>query len=176
MQRDDLAPHLHAELGIEVGERLVEEKRLRLLDDRAADGDALALPARQLRRLAVEQVGDLQDLGGSADAALDLGLGQPLADEAEPEIFGNVHVRIKGVGLEHHRHAAGRGDQVIAAGTVEMDLAVAHLLEPGDHAEEGRLATAGRADEDGEGAVVDSKVDAVNDLGRLDALADDRRT
>ena len=74
VQRGDLAAHLHPELGVEVGQRLVEQERLRLLDDRAADRDALALAARQLRRLAVEKMRDLQDVGGAADARRDLGL------------------------------------------------------------------------------------------------------
>ncbi len=42
---DDLHPHLHAQLGVEVGQRLVEQEDLRLAHDRAADGDALALAA-----------------------------------------------------------------------------------------------------------------------------------
>ena len=45
-----------------------------------------------------------------------------------------------------------------------MDLAGGDLLEAGDHAEQRGLAAAGGADEDGEGAVVDGEVDAVDDL------------
>ncbi len=42
----DLGPHLHcASCGVEVGERLVEQEHLRLADDGAAHGDALALAA-----------------------------------------------------------------------------------------------------------------------------------
>ena len=69
----DLEPHLGAQLGIEVGERLVEQEHADLLDQRPADGDALALAAGELRRLAVEQRLDLQQLGRPGDAALDLG-------------------------------------------------------------------------------------------------------
>ena len=164
--------HLDAELGVEIGERLVEEEGLRLLDDGAADGDALALAAGKLRRLPLEEMRDLQDLGGAADARLDLGLRQFLADQAEAEVLAHAHVRIEGIGLEDHRHAARRRDEMVAAHAVEMDLAVADLLEPGDHAEQRRLPAAGRADEDGERAVVDGKIDAVDDLDRLEALAD----
>jgi hypothetical protein len=42
----DLGAHLHPELGVEVGERLVEEEHLRVAHDGAAHGDALALPPR----------------------------------------------------------------------------------------------------------------------------------
>ena len=51
----DLGAHLHAQLGVEVGERLVEEEDLRIAHDGAAHGDALALAAGELARIAVEQ-------------------------------------------------------------------------------------------------------------------------
>jgi hypothetical protein len=43
----DLDPHLDAQLGVEVRERLVEQEHLRLAHDGAPDGDALALAARE---------------------------------------------------------------------------------------------------------------------------------
>ena len=67
MQRDDLAAHLHAQLGIEIRERLVEQERLRLLDDRPADRDALALAARKLRGPPLQEMGDLQNLRGARE-------------------------------------------------------------------------------------------------------------
>ena len=41
----DLGAHLHAELGIEIGERLVEQEDLRVAHDGTAHGNALALAA-----------------------------------------------------------------------------------------------------------------------------------
>ena len=98
--------------------------------------------------------------------------GEPLVLEAEAEVLLDAHVRVERVGLEHHRHAAGRGQQVVAARAVDADLAGGHLLEPGDHPQQRGLAAARGADEDGERAVVDGEVDAVDDLERLEALAD----
>ena len=46
--------HLHAQLGVEVGERLVEEEDLRVSHNGPAHGDALALAAGELARLALE--------------------------------------------------------------------------------------------------------------------------
>src|SRR6266851_1727444 len=63
MQLLDLGAHLHAELGVEIGERLVEQKHLRIAHDGAAHGDALALTAGQLPRKAREQMGEAQNLG-----------------------------------------------------------------------------------------------------------------
>ncbi len=53
-QLDDLGAHLVAQLGIQVGQRLVHQEDLRVADDGAADGDALALAAGQGLGLAVE--------------------------------------------------------------------------------------------------------------------------
>ena len=55
MQPLDLDAHLVAELRVEVGERLVEQEELRVAHDGAADGDALALAAGKLARIAVEE-------------------------------------------------------------------------------------------------------------------------
>ena len=51
MQFANFEPHLHTQRGVEVGERLVEQKRLGLAHDRPADRDALALAAGELRGL-----------------------------------------------------------------------------------------------------------------------------
>ena len=50
----ELASHVGAQLGVEVGDRLVEEEHLGFAHDGAADGGALLLPAAELYRLAVE--------------------------------------------------------------------------------------------------------------------------
>ena len=54
VQRLDLGAHRHAQLGVEVGQRLVEQEHLRVAHDRAAHRDALALAARELARIALE--------------------------------------------------------------------------------------------------------------------------
>src|SRR6188472_2962661 len=53
LDRLELDLHLLAELEVERAEWLVEQKYLRPVHDRAREGDALPLPARQLSRLAV---------------------------------------------------------------------------------------------------------------------------
>jgi hypothetical protein len=59
----DLGAHLHRELGVEVRQRLVEQEHLGIAHDGAPHGDALALTARQLLGLAVEQLLDVEDAG-----------------------------------------------------------------------------------------------------------------
>ena len=60
--------HLHAQLGIEIGERLVEQEDLRIADDRPTDRDPLTLATRQLMRQPIQQHIQLQRLGREGDA------------------------------------------------------------------------------------------------------------
>ena len=71
----DLGAHLDAQLGVEVGQRLVEQEELGVAHQRPAHRDALALAARQLAGLAVEQVVDLQELRDPRTALSRSGLG-----------------------------------------------------------------------------------------------------
>ena len=52
LQLGDLGAHLHAQLGVEVGERLVHQEGRGFAHDGAAHRDALALAARERARLA----------------------------------------------------------------------------------------------------------------------------
>ena len=90
MQRHQLAAHLHPQLGIEVAERLVEQERLGLLDDGAADGDALALAARELVGPALQQVLICRISAALRDALGDLGLRQLLVLEPEAQVLLDV--------------------------------------------------------------------------------------
>ena len=60
----DLGAHLDAQLGVEIRQRLVEQEHLRFAHDGAAHRDALPLAAGELVRLAIKQVGDVEDAGG----------------------------------------------------------------------------------------------------------------
>ena len=69
----ELDAHLHAQFGVEVGQRLVEQEHPRMAHDGAAQRDALALAARELARLALQVVADAEDVGRLLDALGDLG-------------------------------------------------------------------------------------------------------
>ena len=109
----DLGAHLHAQFGVEIGQRLVEQEHLGIAHDGAAHGDALALAAGELLRPAREQFGDVEDAGGVVDALLDLGLGKFAQLEAERHVFADRHVRIERVVLEHHGDVAVLRRQVV---------------------------------------------------------------
>ena len=62
--------HRDAELGVQVGQRLVHQERLGLTDDRAAHGDTLALTAGEGGGLALEVLLEAEHRGGFPDRRL----------------------------------------------------------------------------------------------------------
>jgi hypothetical protein len=72
LQALELDPHLESQEGIERRDRLVKEVGARLAHDRAPERDPLTLPSGELRRLAREQVFDVEHARGRLDAPRDL--------------------------------------------------------------------------------------------------------
>ena len=176
----DLRPHLHAQLGVEVRERLVHQERLRLSHECAAHRDALALPARESLRLALQVLLDLQGLRRVPDALLDLLLRHLVEPKAEGQIVLDRHVRVERVALEDHRDVAFLRSQVVDDLVADQEVAVGDLLEACDHPQCRRLATAGRSYQDHQLAVLDPQVEVEHRLGAvvvdlLDVVELDRR-
>ena len=71
-------------------------------------------------------------------------------------------MRVEGVVLEDHRDVAVFGGHVVDHPLADADLAVGDLLQAGDHAQRGRLAAAGRADQHHELLVPDVQVQVVD--------------
>ena len=69
----DLVARRGAQLGVEVGQRLVEQEHGRVAHQRTRQGDALALAAGKLARPAIEQMLDAEQLRRPFDLDLDLG-------------------------------------------------------------------------------------------------------
>ena len=165
-------PGLEAQLGVEVGERLVEQEQLRLADDRPGQRHALLLAAGELAGRAREQVADVDLGGGGGDRALDLARRRADHLQRKADVLRHRHVRIERVALEHHRHVALarllRGD----VGAVHRHRAGAHRLQAGEDAQRRRLARARGAEQDEELARPDLEVDAVQHRGRAVALDD----
>ena len=125
----DLGAHRDAQLGVEVRQRLVEQEHLRVAHDRAAHRHALALAARELARIAVEQVGEPEDLGRRPHPRGDLGLRRVLQHQREGHVVGDRQVRVERVVLEHHRDVALLRRQVVHHPVADHDLARGHVLE-----------------------------------------------
>ena len=94
-----------------------------------------------------------------------LACGRPASFRLKRHVLEHGHVRVERVVLEHHRDVALLRRDVVDHAAADRDLAVGDLLQPGDHAQQRRLAAARRADQHAELAVVDLDVDAVHDLG-----------
>ena len=174
MELLDLGAHIDAQLGVEIGQWLVEQEELRIADKRASHGDALALPAGQLAGLAVEQRLDLQQRGDALDRGVLLGLRHAAALHAEGHVLARGHRRVKRVGLEHHGDVAVLGRDRVDQRSVDADLALADALQARDHREQSRLAAARRADEGDELARLRLELDPLQDLDRAEALVQPR--
>ena len=161
VQALELDAGLEAKLGVEVGERLVEQEEPRLADDGAGEGDALLLAAGELAGAAGEQVVDADLAGGVLHAGGDLGLRHAVHAEREADVLLERHVRVERVVLEDHRDVAlaRRGEGHV--GAVDEHAAGVGDLEAGDDAQRRRLAGAGRAEEGEELAGRDAEVDAL---------------
>ena len=119
----DLGAHLHAQLGVEVGERLVHEEDRRIAHQRAAERDALLLAARELARLALEQVGDVEHARGLLDLLVDLLVGQLPHLQREGEVLVDRLLRIERVVLEHHGDVPVLGIEVVDHAVADDDVA-----------------------------------------------------
>ena len=166
VQLGDLDAHLHAQHGVEVGQRLVEEEHLRLAHQRPADGDALALAAGELRRPAVEEFSSCSMLRDFVGALLDHVLRRLGDAERERDVLAHRHVRVERVGLEHHGDAPLGRRHVGDVDAVDEDLPCGDHLEAGDHAQQRGLAAAGRPEQGAELALVDGEVEHLDCLDR----------
>jgi hypothetical protein len=138
---------LLAHARVERAERLVQKEHLRVDRERAREAHALALAARQLRRVAVAEPRELDEVEQLRDALFDLG-GRPATDlQAERDVLAHRHVLERRVVLEDEADTAflRRHSRNVLA--FEEHLASIGTLEPGDHAQQRRLAAAARAEQ-----------------------------
>jgi len=86
----ELGTHLQPQQRVQIRERLVHEQHWRLDRERARHRDALALPARELRGIALEIALDVQQLRRALHSALDaLAIGA-LCAQAERDVLEHV--------------------------------------------------------------------------------------
>src|SRR5207245_873280 len=156
----DLAAHLVPQPGVEIRERLVQQKDVRPLHERARERDALLLATGELRGSAIEQCVDLDERGGLAHAPLALFLAHGTAKlEREADVLGDRHVRVQRVALEDHADPAFLWEEVIDTPVAEEDLSARRTVDASDH-EQGRgLPAAGRPEERDELARADLEVE-----------------
>ena len=172
-----LEPHLVAEPGVEVGQRLVQQQERRLEHERAREREPLLLAAREVGRGPAGRVVETHDGERALHAGLELAAGRPPAPrqhgQREGRVREHVHVRPDRVRLEHHpepalagRHLdpSRRREQRPAA---DLDLALVRPLQAGEAAQRGRLPAPGRAEQREQLALRRLERDAVDGRNRL---------
>ena len=171
---DDVGAQPRPQVRIEAGERFVEQHQPRLGRQRPGQGDALALAAGQLVRVAVTVAGQ-PDHAEPVVAPRRPGRAGQLA-EPERDVVGRREVREQGVLLEHEPGVAVLGldapGAVVDDVAADADLAGIGGGEPGGEAQQRRLAAPARPDEGDELVVGDREVDAGDGRGAAVRLAD----
>ncbi len=105
LQALQLGAHALAELGVEIGERLVEQQDGGLDDQRAAKRNALLLAAAELSGMPVLQPLEPDRRQNLVDAGFLVAPIELRVAQAEGDILQDRHVRPDGVVLEDHAHA-----------------------------------------------------------------------
>ena len=151
---------------VEIARRLVRHDDVRIVDEGARDGDALALTARKLVGLMVGTVGKpdgFQEVHGtiaplaSADARI---------DERQGDVFGCAAFRkqVEVLKYEADLLVAREGERVVREVrdllAVELVRSFRRAVEAAEDVHERRLARAGRPHEGGELALSYRKIDA----------------
>ena len=172
LELGDLDPGGHAQRGVQVRQGLVEQINLGVAHDGPADGDALALPARQGLGQAVQIGGQLQHPARAVGGLLHLGARLARDLQRKGHVVAHRHVRIQRIGLEHHGDAPLGGRDVVHPLPVDLQRAGADPLQPGDHAQKGGFPAARGADEDDELARPDVEVDVPQDMHVAIGLGD----
>ena len=140
VQLQQLGAQLRAQLGVEVGKWLVEEKEPRLAHDRATERHALALAAGEVRGPAIEQVAHSQALGGRCHATRDVALRDPPHLERERDVLAHGEVRVQRIILEDHRDVTLRRRVVGNDPVADEDFPGRRLFQAGDAPQRRRLA------------------------------------
>ena len=166
----DLHPHLDAKLGVQVGQRLVEEKHARRPHDGPPHRDALPLPSRELAGKPGQELLQTQHLRGAVHRFLDHALLVSGDLETEGLVLIRGHVRIERVILEHHRDIAFLRLEIRYPFAGKEDIALGWILKTRNDAEERCLSTAGRPKHDHELAGWNLEIDTFQDLRPPDVL------
>ena len=164
----DFKAHGLPELGIQVGEGLIQQHHLGLGDDGAGQGDALLLPAGKVGGEDLLQAGEAGMLHGLLYPLGNFGFIDLLNLEGEGHIVKDVHVGPDGKGLEDHPQPPllRRHIEVFIldrnGAAAKLDLPLAQVLKASNHPQRGGLAAAGGAQEGEALPLVNAEVKVVH--------------
>ena len=158
----ELHAHDVAQALVQIGQRLVEQQDIGLVDDDPRQGHALALAARELGRIAVAELGQLHQVERRLDALLALGLGHIPGPQPELHIAPHRHVGEQGVTLEHHADIALVHRHVVHDPAADRDFTGGRGFIAPDHPERGGLPAAAGSDQEQKLAVIDLEGNVVD--------------
>jgi hypothetical protein len=95
MQFRDLCPHLHPELGIQVGQRFIHEKYLGITNHGSSQSYALHFSTGKYPGFSMEQMPDLQNVRRLLNPPIDFRFGHSSDFEAKSHILVHCHMWIK---------------------------------------------------------------------------------
>jgi hypothetical protein len=167
-----LGPQLDPQLGVQARQGLVQQEEPGAADQCPAQGDALFLPAAHGLGQAAQDMGDVQGLGQGLHPLLDGPFALPLDDQGRGDVRVAGLVRIEGQIVEDHGHLAMARLPGVHRLAVEQDVPLVRAFEPGDGAQDGGLARAGRSQEDGQGGLRHHEIHPGEGLVFAEALGD----
>ena len=141
---------LHRGVGVKRAGGLVGQHDLRVVDERAGDGDALHLAARELARLLVQVLGQPDRRQGFLGAAGALGLPHARERQRQLHVLQDGLVRDEVVALEHEPDAVVAESVPIAVlvavggNAVDDHVAGVVMIQAAHHVQKRRLARARR--------------------------------
>ena len=178
VQALELGAHLLTQLRVQVAQRLIHEEHLRAGREGAGDGDALLLAAGKLGGVALFKLLDLEQGEQLVHAPADARL-IPLEHlQTEGDVFIHRHVRPERVVLEQKADVAFVRRQVDALfgienrHAVDQNPAAGRRFKPGDHAQGGRFAAAGGAEQGDEAAILNLQIQILHGDEFVKALGD----
>ena len=161
----NLHAHLHAELGIQIGKRLIKEHQVGLDDHRAGKRHALTLTAAHFARIAVFKALQIDEPEHLHDVAANRFLVELAHLQAERHIVKHRHMREKRVALKYKTEVALMQRHVRIVLSVKGNRTLVRLGEARNHAQGRRLTASGGAKQTDEFAALHAQVEiAENDI------------
>ncbi|MNL20251.1 hypothetical protein D3C87_1414900 [compost metagenome] len=155
--------HFFAQLGVQVGQGLVQQQHGRADDQRAGQRHALPLATGKLARIAVGMLVQLHQRQRFAHALLAFGAFDLAHLQAEGHVVGHGQVREQRIALEHDAQPARVGLGVGDVAPVQRDDALRHVRKAGNHLQGGGLAAARRPQQRDEFPFFNGQVQIGND-------------
>ena len=170
VQPANFEAHLFAQIRVQIAQRLVHQKNLRLDDQGASQRHSLLLSARQLGRITILQLRQMHDAEQLGNFLRDLGFGNFFELESVGDVLRHGHVRPDGIALKDHRHVAPlrrhreRREDDATSPPTRISPRI-RLQKTGEQTQRRGLAATGRTEQRDEFAVADFQVESIDGSG-----------